>query len=151
MFSVKPMMLSSIALSAALLLAACNTTGQNDMASDWSSVTGKDWQLTMVVDGDKMLSPTAPVVASANFAGDGKVSGSNGCNSYFGTYTQNAENLTFSPLGATRMACINTGMDVENAFNNATGQVANWQISDGMLVLSDSNGKAVMKFAPSAP
>lgn len=151
MLSIKPKILSSLTISTVLLLSACITTGPSDMETDWSSVADKDWQLKMVVDGEKMLSPSAPVIASANFADDGKVSGSNGCNRYFGTYSQSAGNLTFSPLGATRMACINTAMDVENAFNNAAGHVANWQISGDELVLSDSNGKAVMKFGPRTP
>ena len=151
MRNIKPIVFSSMAVAATLFLSACNTTGQTDMTADWSNVTGKNWQLTMLTNGDKTLTPTAPIQPSALFAADGKVSGSSGCNNYFGTYTQTADQLTFSPLGATRKMCINGAMEIETAFNAATGRVASWTLSDGNLVLLDGSGKAVMTFAPTAP
>ncbi len=151
MHCIKPIMFSSLAMAAALLVSACNTTGQADMTADWSAVTGKDWQLTMLINGDNTLTPTAPIQPSATFTDDGKISGSSGCNNYFGTYTQNAGQLSFSPLGATRKMCMNDAMEIEMAFDAATGQVAGWQLSEGNLVLRDTNGKPVMTFTTKAP
>lgn len=148
---IKPIMFSSLAMATALLVSACNTTGQTEMTADWSAVIGKNWQLTALTDGDKTLTPTAPAQPSATFTEDGKINGLSGCNTYFGTYSQNADKLTFSPLGATRKMCINGAMEIEAAFNAATAQIAGWQLSDGNLVLRDANGKHVMTFSAKIP
>ncbi|MDG4720692.1 MULTISPECIES: META domain-containing protein [Thalassospira] len=148
---IKPIMFSSMAMATALLVSACNTTGQSTMTADWSSVVGKEWQLTILTDGNKTLTPTAPIKASANFTEDGKVNGISGCNNYFGTYSQDAGKLTFSPLGATRKMCFGDAMDIENTFNSATTLVTAWQLDGGNLVLNDASGKPVMTFTSPAP
>ncbi len=51
------------------------------------------------------------------FQGEGKVSGHGGCNRFFGGYETGAEGqLSFSALGATRMACPGLIMQQEAAF-----------------------------------
>ena len=154
MLTVKSTTLSSFAIASALLLAACNTTSkseQPEMVSNWSAITGKNWQLSMVVDGNETLAPMSPVLASANFTADSKVVGSTGCNRYFGTYEENDGKLKLSPLGATQMMCVEDAMAIENAFNNAMEKVSDWQLTKDALVLSDTNGKPIMEFVPITP
>lgn len=147
----KPVLFLSMIFASGLLLTACNTTGDTQVAKDWSDVTNRDWRLTSVMDGTRTLTPAAPIEASANFATDGKVSGSSGCNSYVGGYTQNAENLTFSPLVGTRMMCMGDAMEIEDAFNRATVRVAGWTMNNSNLVLTDTTGKAIMTFTAPKP
>lgn len=152
--TVKSLMLPSFAVASALLLAACNTTSQTaqtNMTSDWSTVTGKEWQLIKVVNGEETLTPMSPVLAGANFAENGKVAGSTGCNRFFGTYEQSADKLKLSPLGATQMMCMEDAMAIETAFKDAMEKVTNWQLANDALVLNDASGKAIMEFAPIAP
>ena len=152
--TVKTMMLSSVAVASALLLAACNTTNpnvQNDIAKNWSAVADKEWQLAMVSDGDHTLRPMSPVLASVNFAAGGKVSGSTGCNRYFGTYKQSGSKLDLSPLGSTRMMCVEDAMAIEDAFTNAMAKVTHWHKDNSTLVLDDTDGKAILKFEPIRP
>ena len=154
MLTVKSTTLSSFAMASALLLAACNTTSkseQPEMVSNWSAITGKNWQLSMVVDGNETLAPMSPVLTSANFTADSKVVGSTGCNRYFGTYEENDGKLKLSPLGATQMMCVEDAMAIENAFNNAMEKVSDWQLTKDALVLSDTNGKPIMEFVPITP
>ena len=49
-----------------------------------------------------------------------KVFGRAGCNRFFGTYEQNESQLTFSGMGATRMAC--PDMDIETSFFQGAGR-----------------------------
>jgi copper homeostasis protein (lipoprotein) len=50
-----------------------------------------------------------------------RVNGFAGCNNFFGQYRQEGENLAFSGLGSTMMACP-VGMDTEQAFLKALGE-----------------------------
>ena len=153
MRTTKPIMFSAVAMTGALLLSACNTTGQMNTGGAWKNVTGKDWHLTMLSDGGQTFTftPTSPMQPSAVFSEDGKVNGSSGCNSYFGTYDQDGNQLTFSPLGATRKMCLNGAMAIEAAFSSATTQVTHWKLGNDQLVLIDRDGKTIMTFTTKAP
>lgn len=153
MRAAKPILLPSLTIATALLLSACNTTNQTQqtaMVDDWSSVTNKEWVLTKVTEGNRTLEPMSPVLASANFAADGKVTGSTGCNRYFGNYTRSESGLTMSPLGATQMMCMEDAMEIEHAFTSAMENVADWKVIDTTLSLSDSSGMVIMEFGPIA-
>ena len=50
-------------------------------------------------------------------------------------------------MAGTRMACAQ-GMEVEQAFLEAVGQVSRWKITGGKLQLLDSTGKVLARFAP---
>lgn len=151
MLGKKPVLLPSMIIASGLLLSACQMTAPTQTANNWSDVTGTEWQLAALMDGAKTLTPDASVEASANFTDDGKVNGSSGCNNYVGNYTQNAVDLTFSPLAGTRKMCINGAMEIENAFLQATEHVSGWTMDNSDLVLTDASGKAIMKFTASAP
>lgn len=73
-----------------------------------------------------------------------RVSGSGGCNRVTGTYQVNGEQLTFSQMAGTMMACI-AGMDTENAFLQALGRVNQWKITGQYLDLLDADGKVVAR------
>lgn len=76
-----------------------------------------------------------------------RVSGSGGCNRLVGSYQVMGDQLRFSPMAGTRMACAQ-GMEVEQAFLEAVGQVSRWKITGGKLQLLDSTGKVLARFAP---
>ncbi|MDL2231923.1 META domain-containing protein [Porphyromonadaceae bacterium OttesenSCG-928-L07] len=63
----------------------------------------------------------------------GKVNGKAACNRYFGTYELNGNNLKFSQMGSTRMACLN--MDQETVFLKILQETTGFQIKDNKLVL----------------
>lgn len=67
------------------------------------------WGLETVITGDVATTPIAG--AQIVFAADGTVSGSTGCNSFFGSYDATG----FSPIGATKMYCDGV-MDQEAMF-----------------------------------
>jgi heat shock protein HslJ len=82
----------------------------------------------------------------------GRLSGSAGCNSYFGEVKIDPDQLTFAvgPLGTTRMACSEQVMAQEAAFLGLLGRVTHFAIQDGRLLLfSDSD--EVLTFSPGNP
>lgn len=63
-----------------------------------------------------------------------RVTGSGGCNRFFGTYEIRNATIRFSQLGSTRMACP-VGMDEEAAFFQALESADRYVITDDTLEL----------------
>lgn len=82
---------------AGILLTACDIfgAGQNNALEDSS------WRLTSFRKSG--LIPDTSM--TANFNG-GEIRGTGGCNSYFGSYSIQGNNLTINELGWTEMACL---------------------------------------------
>jgi copper homeostasis protein (lipoprotein) len=74
-----------------------------------------------------------------------RVSGSGGCNRIVGGYELNAEKLTFGQMASTMMACAG-GMETEQSFLKALGEVKRWKIAGHQLELMDGAGKVVAVF-----
>ena len=109
---------------------------------------------TMDAMAQTSLAGTTWIMASAgkrppsiSFAADGKVGGFGGCNRFFGSYTQQGEDLSFSPLGATRMACPNGIMKIEQDFFSMLAKVRTAGIDTSALVLRDAAGKELARLS----
>jgi heat shock protein HslJ len=76
---------------------------------------------------------------------EGRVSGSNGCNRFTGTYQQDGESLHFSPLAMTKMACPPPQDALERAFIQAMAATASVRQSGGSLELLDAGGNVQMR------
>jgi copper homeostasis protein (lipoprotein) len=74
-----------------------------------------------------------------------RVSGSGGCNRIVGGYELNGEKLTFGQMASTMMACA-SGMETEQNFLKALGEVKRWKIAGHELELMDGAGKVVAVF-----
>ena len=83
---------------------------------------------------------------------EGRISGSAGCNRYFGEATVDGDALTFStgPLGMTRMACSEEIMVQEAEFIETLGQVTRFAIEEETLYLF-TDGEEVLVFASGTP
>ena len=79
--------------------------------------------------------------ATLNFKADGSVSGDASCNRYTGSYTQDEDTLTFTPLATTRKACPPALMDQEQKFLAVLAQPVTMSFdSTGALILTSENG-----------
>jgi putative lipoprotein len=74
-----------------------------------------------------------------------RVSGFSGCNTFTGTYSLEGGRLTFGNLASTMMACP-SGMDIEQAFQQALGETVTWRIGGQTLELVDPSGTVVAVF-----
>lgn len=77
---------------------------------------------------------------------DGKITGSGGCNRYFGKAIIKGSTINFGPAGSTRMACAGGGMQQEAAYFNNLKKVQSWNINGNKLMLTDSTGQTIMTF-----
>lgn len=74
------------------------------------------------------------------FAQDGKLSGNNSCNQFFGQYQLNGQQLKLLPAGNTMKACVDALMDQEQRVMQAMAQVTQANEAKGKLLLKDIDG-----------
>jgi heat shock protein HslJ len=115
---------------ALLLLVACGQTAEPAAAID---LAGTSWQLSSL-NGDLPLADTA---VSLQFGADGSVAGSDGCNRFATTYTQDGTNLTIEQATgiSTMMACPEPIMEQATAYMTALGSVTSFTASENQLSL----------------
>ena len=106
------------------------------------SLAGTSWHVTSINNGkDAVVSLVAGTSVTMNFATDGKVAGSGGCNNYTSTYTQDGGKLTFTPAAATRRMCVASGvMEQEQAFLKALESAATARMEGNQLELRTADG-----------
>jgi len=144
--------LATAALLGTLLGACASGDGASPAASSPTvpDLAGSTWNLTSYAGADGAQTPavTDPSMGTLNFLAGGKLAGSTGCNRFTGTYTQSGEDLTITTGAMTQMACPGPATVQEAAVIAALGKVATAAISDGQLVLKDSQGAQLLVYAP---
>jgi uncharacterized membrane protein/heat shock protein HslJ len=97
--------------------------------------------------------PLAPRTAiSLEFAADGKLHGSGGCNRYFAAYEIGpGDSLKIKSIGSTRMACPQEFMDQEMRYFEALQRVSVFRVQNNLLQLFYENGRRVLNFIPAPP
>lgn len=71
--------------------------------------------------------------------------GFSGCNSFSGGFKQEEQQISFGPMAATMMACVNT-MEQEQQFLQALGKAKRFAISGEKLVLYDTDDQIKLRF-----
>jgi heat shock protein HslJ len=126
-------------------LAQEGSAASEPIATD--AIEGVTWQLQeQVVDG--AMAPVPAGVVVTLLLEDGGIGGSGGCNSYFGSYTLDGDEVTFGEMGSTLIACEPPAGDVEAAYFANLETVATWFSDGGSLTLLDSGGDPVMRLVP---
>ncbi len=87
-------------------------------------------------------SATAPTVqgsqASLTFNADGTIAGTSGCNSFGGEYKVDGDQVTFSKLVSTLMACDEPLMTQEGTIFKVLDGTASYKIDDKKLALTNN-------------
>lgn len=78
----------------------------------------------------------------------GGVSGHSGCNNYRGTFRVDQNEITFSRMVATLMACSQPLMRQEYELYNAYTKVLRYKNEQGKVILLDRKGKPVLTLSP---
>lgn len=130
----------------AMALEAC---GPGDAGqTGGASLEGTQWVL-LALNGQPPLAGTTP---TAEFS-ESEISGSTGCNHYFGSYEATGSDLTISEVGMTEMYCMEPAgvMEQEQAFLSVLASVTSYRLAADRLEMLDSVGNVVLAFAPPAP
>ena len=159
--------LAALLAVTALAIAACGDSGEavtttepggtvppTTNAPEPDGLAGTKWvAISFGLDGaDDAVLPTA--VPTIEFSEDGsQISGTTGCNSYFGSVTVGPDGaISFGQMGMTEMACLDDGvMDQEQRFLEALARIDRWVPDDDGASLEASDGTAVIGLvAPAA-
>ena len=126
-----------ILLSIALfLLAACQRTTEPEASIN---LAGTNWVLSSL-NGNLPLADTA---VTLQFSADGTVAGSDGCNRFSTTFTQNSANLTINqPAASTMMLCPEPAMTQAAAYMAALAATTSFTAVGNQLSLL--NGEQVL-------
>jgi heat shock protein HslJ len=128
-------------LAVALLLsAACQPAADSAASID---LAGTNWILSSL-GGQPPLADTAMTL---EFGDDGTVTGSDGCNRFNTTYTQNGAELTVAqPAASTMIACDEPVTAQASAFQQALATVETFAATEQELVLVDGDGNELAAF-----
>lgn len=101
------------------------------------------WTVTNYNNGNEaVVSPILDTTVTLTFAPDGSLSGSAGCNSFFGSYQLDESNITIGSIGSTEMFCESPEglMEQEAAVLAALPTAATWEImGDQLWIRSDDD------------
>lgn len=106
-----------------------------------NALTGPEWQVVQL-NGEAVGAAQMPQL---RFGVDGQVSGTSGCNRFFGSFTEAGGQLGFGPLATTRMACPGPLDQQEKVFFQALSNVVSFGMRGGQTVLLDAEGEVLMQ------
>jgi heat shock protein HslJ len=102
-------------------------------------LVGPAWTVRSI-DGTAVPAESPPTLT---FTSDGRVSGRAPCNRFSGGYTLRGEELAFSELAATRMACAPDVMQREQRFLALLAAVRRFERTGDALSLRTEDGRAI--------
>lgn len=121
-------------------LPAYRAVADHLIAHDTQPLLGAEW-VVEDIDGRGAIADHRPRL---RFLPDGRLAGNATCNSLVGGYQTERARLTFTPLGATRMACPEALLDQETRFLDILAQVDGFRIGgSGTLVLTAAGRDAI--------
>jgi heat shock protein HslJ len=118
-------------------------------AVEKQGLAGTSWQVISYNNGKGgVVSVILDTEITANFGEDGQVTGSGGCNNYFGPYETQGDNISMGPFGATRMMCSEPEglMDQESQYLAALESAATYKIEGGKLSMRTAEGSMAVNF-----
>lgn len=119
--------------------------GQYSLTKNSNDITNRYWRLIKLNDNPVILRDHPRKVPHLIFLStENTVIGNGACNNFRGTYETTANNaISFSPLAATKMACMEN-MDVENQLLKNLMEVSSYQVSgDSLFLFNDQKMKSV--------
>lgn len=125
---------------ALFLLAACQQATEPAVAMD---LAGTGWILSSLGGAP----PLADTAVTLEFGTDGTVAGSDGCNRFTTSYTQDGAALTITqPAASTMMACAEPVMDQAAASQEALAAAETFSATGQELILVDGDGNELAAF-----
>jgi len=109
------------------------------------SLTDTYWKLTEIDGQPATLGAGERELHMVLTSEGGRVHGFSGCNRFTGSYKLNERQLLFRPLAATNMACLN-GMEQEQRFLEALGEVARFTLSGERLAFYTGDERLILRF-----
>ena len=121
-----------------LILLMINLVASGCAARPSASLVGT-WKLTAYGPKETPTPAVTGAEATLTFDNKGGVTGNGGCNSLGGTYTVNEDQITFSDVVSTLMACDDSRMAQEGAVTQVLSGTAKYEIKANTLTLTNND------------
>ena len=136
-------MLLALALALLLSVGVVGTSA----AAPIAPLEDTTWRvIELSIDGATTTVPDS-VVSTLRLSG-GEATGSGACNAFFGPYVTSGSELSFGPIGSTRLVCAEPGGSIEAAYFEMFASVASYAIDETSLSLLDASGNVLARYAP---
>jgi putative lipoprotein len=112
------------------------------------SLRGTLWKLQALQDsnGPTLIEPPGRPPELLLAVDQERVSGTDGCNRLIGGFRLAGDELSFSRLASTQMACLPEAMAYERRYGQALAQVRRWSIDKRNLLLQNAVGRTLLLF-----
>jgi heat shock protein HslJ len=114
----------------ALALSACS-------AGESSASLIGSWKLVSYGPADALIPAVPDTEAGITFNEDGTLTGNSGCNGFGGNYTMEADQVTFSDIVSTLIACEERRMEQENIIHQVLSDTATFKVEGNTLTLTN--------------
>ena len=129
----------------ALVMLQGRQMAQQNLPGGGAGLTGKSWRPTVV--GAESISEDAGMFVQ--FEVDGSLQGHGGCNAFSGMLEQSDSGVAVGAISATRMACPEPTMRLENAFIEALQRTKQFESAGDRLQLLDGERTVLAELAGS--
>lgn len=126
-----------------VLVACTNVRTEPEVLS--MTIQDTEWRLVKLLDVEMLDQDNLMRHPTLVFLPDGRVAGSDGCNRLMGGYHEQGQELHFTQLASTLMACVE-GMETADKFNQLITEVRRYHLSEGVLELFSDSGDLLMRF-----
>ncbi len=113
-----------------------------------SELASTSWNLDSFRELDMMLLPVENTDAHLVFADDGTMSGSTGCNLFFGEFSTTGNRVTFSHIGTTKIACQEDVSQQEQRFLDGLENAETFMMDNDRLHIQYNGGDYEINFVP---
>jgi heat shock protein HslJ len=135
---VKKYLLTLLMIS--LAISACSAQNTEEPAA---SLIGS-WKLTSYGPASSPVPAVEDTEAGITFNEDGTVAGNSGCNGFGGNYTVEGDQVTFSEIVSTLIACEEPLMSQEEAVLRVLTETASYAIEGNTLTLMNNEMALVL-------
>ncbi len=111
----------------------------------FGGLANRDWVLVAYGDALEPTTTLEDPLTTIAFNADG-VTGTGACNGFSGTFTYENDQISFSPLAATRRACPDPVMEQENLFFEALQSATSFTIEGDVLTITYGEGINALVF-----
>jgi heat shock protein HslJ len=132
-----PRILAALSLASGLAAAACASMSPPALSSD---LAGTRWLVQQIVGGG----PTQVRQAQIEFAPEDRISGSAGCNRFFGVYEAAQGAIDVRALGRTEMACEAPLMQQEEVILGVLDKAERYERQGEQLVITADDGRRLV-------
>lgn len=110
------------------------------------AIIGNWLMLTLNNGQGAMVSTIAGTTITAAFGNDGKLTGSDGCNTYNASYTATATTVTVALGSTTGMACPEDVAAQARAYMTVLQQAQTYQVAGGKLTIFAASGQKLLEY-----